>query len=78
MSNNLGVGKTLELLDRLKGTVRDLAARADKLNLEFQTQTARERRQREAAVAEQATRLSTSIEEADAAFATAKEAAAAK
>jgi len=78
VSNNLGVGKTLELLDRLKGTVRDLAARADKLNLEFQTQTARERRQREAAVAEQATQLSTSIEEADAAFATAKEAAAAK
>ncbi len=78
MSNNLGAGKTLQLLDRLRGTIRDIAARAEKLNQEFQAQAGRERRQREAAVAEQARQLEAAIAEADANFASATEAAKAR
>jgi F0F1-type ATP synthase membrane subunit b/b' len=78
VSNNLGVGKTLELLDRLKGTVREIGAQADKLNQELQAGTGRERRQREAAAAEQARLLAAAIAEADAACAAAREAATAR
>jgi len=78
VSSNLGVGKTLELLDRLKSTVRDLASRADKLNQEFHARTGRERRLREAAAADHARQLAAAIGDADAAFAAAKKAAAVK
>ena len=40
MSSNLGAGKILELVERLRGTVRDLAARAEKLNEDFHARTA--------------------------------------
>lgn len=78
MSSNLGVNKTLELLDRLKGTVREFCARADKLNQDFQGGTSRERRRREALVEEQANQLSAAISEAEGAFSAAKGAAGAK
>jgi hypothetical protein len=68
VSSNLGVGNTLELLDRLKGTVRELTARGDKLNQDFQTGTARERRYREALAEEHAKQLSAAIGEAEATF----------
>ncbi len=78
MSSNLGVGKTLELLERLKGTVREFAARAEKLNAEFHARTGREQRLREAAAEKQAKELAAAIGEAEAAFAAAREAAEAK
>jgi hypothetical protein len=78
VSSNLGVGKTLELLERLKGTVREFAARAEKLNGEFHARTGREQRLREAVVEEQANQLSAAIGEAEANFAAEQRAAAAK
>jgi hypothetical protein len=78
VSNNLGVGKTLELLERLKGTVREFAARAEQLNTEFHTRTGREQRFREAAAEKQAKELAAAISEAEAALAAANEAAQAK
>ena len=75
MSSNLGVGKILELLERLKGTVRDFTARAEKLNAEYHARTGREHRLREAAEEKQATELAAAIGEAEAAFAAAREAA---
>ena len=78
MSSNLGVGKALELLERLKGTVREFAARADKLNAEFHARTGREQRLRAAAADEQAKELAAAIGEAEANFAAAREAAMAK
>ena len=61
MSSNLGVGKTLELLERLRGTVREFAARAEKLNAEFQARTGREQRLREAAAEKQAQELAAAV-----------------
>ena len=78
MSSNLGVGKTLELLERLKGAVREFAARAEKLNAEFHARTGREQRLREAAADKQAKELAAAIGEAEAAFAAAWKAAEAK
>ena len=78
MSSNLGVGKTLDLLERLKGTVREFGARAEKLNAEFHTKTGREQRLRETAEEKQARELAATISEAEAAFAAGKGAATAK
>jgi hypothetical protein len=75
VSSNLGVGKTLELLERLRGTVRELTARAEKLNAEYNARTGRERRLRDAAAEKQAKDLTADISDAEAAFAAAKEAA---
>ena len=78
MSSNLGVGKTLELLERLKSTVQEFAARADKLHTDFHTRTGREQRLRDTAAAKQASELAAAISEAEVGFAAAKEAAQAK
>jgi DNA segregation ATPase FtsK/SpoIIIE-like protein len=78
VSNNLGVGKTLELLERLRGTVREFTARAEKLNAEYNTRTSRERRLRDTAAEKQAKELAAAIHDAEAAFAAAREAAIAK
>jgi hypothetical protein len=75
VSSNLGVGKTLELLERLRGTVRELTARAEKLNADFYGRTGREKRLRDAAEQKQARELAATINGAEAAFAAAKEAA---
>ena len=78
MSNNLGVGKTLELLERLRGTVREFTARAEKLNAEYNTRTGRERRLRDTAAEKQAKELAAAIHDEEAAFAGARQAAVAK
>ena len=74
MSNNLGVSKTLESLERLRGTVREFTARADKLNADFQARAAREQRLRAAAAEKEAKELAVAIGDAEAAFAIGKEA----
>ena len=78
MSSHLGVGKILDLLERLRRTVRELTARADKLNADFSARTGREQRLREAVEEKQAAELAAAVSEAEAAFATASEAALAK
>ena len=78
MSSNLGVGKILELLERLKGAVREFSTHAEKLNAEFHTRTGREQRLREAAADKQSNELAAVTSETEAAFAAAKEAANAK
>jgi DNA segregation ATPase FtsK/SpoIIIE, S-DNA-T family len=78
VSSNLGVGKTLELLESLKSTVQEFAARAEKLHTDFHTRTGREQRLRDTAAAKQASELAAAISEAEAGFAAAKEAAQAK
>ncbi len=78
MSNNLGVGKILELVEGLKSTVRELTGRGDKLNQDFQAGAARERRLRETVAEEHATRLSAAIDEAEATFTSTRDATAGK
>ncbi len=78
MSSNLGVGKTLELLERLKGTVREFTARAEKLNADHHARIAREQRLREAANEKQAKEVAAASRDAEAAFAAATEAAEAR
>ena len=78
MSSNLGVGHTLELLERLRSAVRELTLRAEKLNAEFYARTGQERRLRESAAEKQATQLAAATGEAEAAFAAAKQAALAR
>ncbi len=78
MSSNPGVGKTLDLLDRLRGTVREFAARAEKLNAEFHARTGKEQRLRDAAAQREAMELAVAIGEAEVAFAAAQEGAHAK
>jgi hypothetical protein len=75
VSSNLGVSKTLDLLDRLRGTVRELTARAEKLNAEHEARTSRERRLRDAAAEKQAKELAAAMSDGEAVFAAAKEAA---
>ncbi len=50
MNSNPGPGKTLELLENLRGAVRDLTARANKLHDDLRTRIARERARRQAAL----------------------------
>ena len=78
MSSNLGVGKTLELLERLRTTVREFAARAEKLNAEFNTRAGKEKRLRETAAEQEAQALAATIGAVETAFAAAKAAARAK
>jgi hypothetical protein len=78
VSSNLGVGKILDLLERLRSTVRELTARADKLNADFSARTGRERRLREAAAEKQAADLAAAASQAEAAFGAAQDAAQAK
>lgn len=77
-SKKLGVEQTLELLDRLKGALRDFAAREDKLNQEFRVKVGREREHREKALEDLADRLAAGIAEADTLFRVATETANAK
>ena len=78
MSSELAAGKTLELLDTLKGTVQDFAARSDKLNEDYHARAARERLRCQAAVQEQARQLAAAIAEAEAGFQAEKAGAEAK
>jgi hypothetical protein len=74
----LGVGRTLELLDRLKSTVQDISLRATKLNQDFRAAIARETRTRELAAEEQAISLSAETGAAEAAAKAARDAAEAR
>jgi DNA segregation ATPase FtsK/SpoIIIE, S-DNA-T family len=78
VSSNLGVAKTLELLERLRSTVREFMTRAEKLNGDHRTRTSREQRLRDTAAEKQARELAAAISDAEAAFAVAKAAATAK
>src|SRR5260221_13426315 len=70
-SSQFGVEQTLQLLEGLKGTVRDFAAREEKLDQELRSKTSAVRYRRDAAVEELTTRLAEQIAQADAAFRTA-------
>ncbi|MDB6016716.1 MAG: segregation ATPase, FtsK/SpoIIIE family [Pedosphaera sp.] len=78
VSNNLGAGKTLELLNALKSAVRDFAEKEEILTQDFRTRMTRERKQREEGTAEQARQLATALSEAEAAWQTGKVATEAK
>jgi S-DNA-T family DNA segregation ATPase FtsK/SpoIIIE len=71
-SSKLAAGKTLELVDTLKGAIEAFADRADKLDGEFHSHTAKERQRGEAAVAEQRRQVMTALGEAEAALETAQ------
>ena len=61
MSSNLGVGKTLGLLERLRSAVRDFTARAEKVNAEHNARTGREQRLRATAAEKQAKELAAGL-----------------
>ncbi len=65
MSSDLGLDKTLELLDRLKGTVNDFAAREEKLEHEFRTRTAGDAQRRDEAIENEVNGLAAAINKAD-------------
>lgn len=65
----------MELLERLKTTVEDFAARAGKLNDEHSARAAKERVRCEAAVNDQSNQAATALAQAEAALATSKAAA---
>lgn len=65
MSSRLAAGNALELIERLKGTIEDFAARAGKLNEEQQTRVLKERRRCETAVEEQKQQLAAALGEAE-------------
>ena len=73
MSNHLGASKTVELLDSLKRTVREFAAREERLNGDFRTKGMAERRRCDQAIAALMSQLQTATADAEAAFQTAKE-----
>ncbi|HEV2394480.1 MAG TPA: FtsK/SpoIIIE domain-containing protein [Verrucomicrobiae bacterium] len=75
MSSQLSAGKTLELVEGLRTTINEIAARANALASEVQVKTAKERRRREAADEEHARQLKTDAAEAEANYRAAKAAA---
>jgi S-DNA-T family DNA segregation ATPase FtsK/SpoIIIE len=66
VSSNLAAGRALETVERLKSTVEEFAARADKLNEEHQSRVLNEQRRCEIAVEEQNQQLAGAAAEADA------------
>ncbi len=74
-SSNPGVEKTLELVNRLKGTVQDFAAREAELNQELRVKLARERLRLEEASAGDLRRLEDQRVQMEAGFEAAKSAA---
>ena len=74
MSSHLGVDQTLELLDRLKGTVHDFAEREEKLEQDFRIRIGRVRQRRNDAVEEVENELVVAIGVADAESQTTKQA----
>jgi DNA segregation ATPase FtsK/SpoIIIE, S-DNA-T family len=65
VSNILGPGQTLKLLEDLGSIVRDLTARAEKLSSDSRTRIARERLRCQAKLDEQTARLSTALVDAE-------------
>ena len=72
MSSHLGVGKTLELLERLKSSVRDFNAREEKLNQEFRSRLNIERARRQEATDAIAQQFAADLAQANFIFQTAK------
>ena len=72
MSSHLGVGKTLELLERLKSSVRDFNAREEKLNQEFRSRLNIERARRQEATDAIAQQFAADLAQANFNFQTAK------
>src|SRR6185369_845578 len=68
VSSHLGVAQTLDLVENLKATVRDFAAREEKLNNELRTKVAAARHRRDAATEATTNDLSTAIAKAEAAY----------
>ena len=68
MSNNLAAGQTLALLESLKGTVEELAARSEKLNQQAEQQAAKEKQRFESALEEHNQQTNAAISEAEASF----------
>ena len=73
MSSHLGVDKAVGLLEGLKETVRDFAAREEKLVHEFRLKLSRERQRREAAVTEETEKLQSELAQAETDFAAASQ-----
>lgn len=68
MSKQLSTGEAIVLVERLKSTVEELAARADKLNADFRLQIARERQRGVAALDEESARSAAVMAESEAVF----------
>ena len=78
MSSHLGPTQTLELLENLKATVRDFAAKEEKLNQEFRSKTAATRHRRDVMTEELASRLAADLGQAESSYLEAKQAAESK
>ena len=78
MSSHLGPTQTLELLENLKATVRDFAAKEEKLNQEFRSKTAATRHRRDVMTEELASRLAADLAQAESSYLEAKQAAESK
>jgi len=75
VNSNPGPGKTLELLDQLRGAVRDLTARANKLQDDLRLRLARERARRQAALEDLARQSAQTRAQAESDAAAARQAA---
>ena len=75
MSSKLGVDKTLELLDGLKGVVGDFAAREEKYEREFKIRMMKERQRHDLAAQEQMASLTATISHTETDFQSARQAA---
>jgi hypothetical protein len=73
VSSILGVREALELLNRMRTTVRDLSTRAEKAGQESQTRISHELRLRQAVLQQQAEQLTTDLAEAEADHTAARE-----
>jgi hypothetical protein len=73
VSNLFGVNQTLELLDNLKRTVAEFAAREEKLNRDFAAAVSAERQRRDKAIEQLNERLAESTADTNANFQTQKE-----
>ncbi len=78
MSKVIPAGKILGAIDQLQAGIEDIAARSEKLQQDFQTRIARERRACENAVGEVTKDLTTVLTDAETEFQSAKAAAEAK
>jgi len=75
VNNHPGPGKTLALLDALRGATRELTARANKLSDDFRLRQNKERFRRDAALGEDARLTAEILDQAEAALRAAKAAA---
>ena len=74
MSSFLGADKTLDLLQGLGSTVREFAAKEEKLNQEFRAKVAAARHRRDTMTEELSSKLAAQIAQADASHLEAKQA----